>query len=260
GLALLASIASRHELWGFGAGMVVRTASVLILFPSEFRGHAWRSIAVPIRYRLARWQAQLWPMQWKTLLNNFTGLITTRLLTPVILVTQGAVSAGRIGLMLALASTIVAATTAWPLSETALYAALHQAGNNEELLRRFRLTSLRSTALSIFFCVTSDILCNVLRTFSSHMADRLPSPIVIHFILATPPLANIAICFAIFIRARRSDPAVISNLLLGLLSLAGLFAAAKAGATLFACTYLIAATCFPAMYYFYFKRLQTPTS
>ena len=117
GVAFVAAVAARMELWAVTAGALTRILVIVLLF-------VWRfDLPAPAGAvsRFALWRGQLWPMQWKTLVNNLVGVSTTRLLTPLLLVAQGSVAAGQIGLVLALGYLVTTASSVWPLSQTALY-------------------------------------------------------------------------------------------------------------------------------------------
>jgi hypothetical protein len=72
GLAFLCLIALRQELWALPVGRLVRAVVISALFGGKLRGSKVWS-AKSIRRSLLLWRDQLWPMQWKTLLNNLTG-------------------------------------------------------------------------------------------------------------------------------------------------------------------------------------------
>jgi len=255
GLAFLAVIGLRAELWALAAASVVRVGMILFLFAWYFELPKAEATAIDSRFAL--WRDQLWPMQWKNLVNNLMGLLTTRLLTPLLLATQGAAAAGRIGLILALGIVIVATTSAWPLSQTALYAALYHQGRGKELIALFRRTLLASTALAVLFSAGAGVFCEALRAVSPHMATRLPSSQVLWLVLAAPPFGHMAYCFAIVLRSQRRDPVVIPNLLLSFPALVAYWYAARAGLPIFAGIYLLTTICFTALYAFHQLRFLT---
>jgi hypothetical protein len=158
GVAFLLPIAVRAELWALAVLALVRAGAILVLFAGRYDIPGLRGSKDPIRRRLAIWREQLWPMQWKNLVNNLVGVLTTRLLTPLLLATQGATAAGRVGLALTFAGTIIAITSAWPLSQTALYSALYHQGRGRELIAVFYRTWLASLLLAAFLCLGGGVL------------------------------------------------------------------------------------------------------
>jgi len=193
-------------------------------------------------------------MQWKTLVNNLVGVSTTRLLTPLLLVAQGSVAAGQIGLVLALGYLVTTASSVWPLSQTALYSAHYHRGEYREFKDLIRRTFLASFVLSVLLVVGGGVLCELLRAGSTHMAERFPDSLVLWIILATAPLGHVANCFAMAVRAQRQDPVLIPNLLLAVPALIALFLAADRSALAFALAYLASGIMFMSLYGFFFFR------
>jgi hypothetical protein len=255
GLTLLFLIALRYELWALSISVLVKVILIGIWFGGEFRDGTIESKSADFRARTRLWLAQLWPMQWKNLINNTTGLVTTRLLTPVLLATQGASTAGRVGVALTLAIALMGITSAWPVSQTALYTALYHQGRAAELRAVFRSTSLRSTLLSATLCAGAGILCEIMRAFSPHMAVRLPDSVVLWILLAAAPLGHLTVCFAILVRSQRRDPVVVANFLLTIPTLIAYWFAAKNGSLIFAATYLLFALLFTGLYAHYARQL-----
>lgn len=251
GVAFVAAVAAQMELWAVTAGALTRILVIVLLF-------VWRfDLPAPAGAvsRFALWRGQLWPMQWKTLVNNLVGVSTTRLLTPLLLVAQGSVVAGQIGLVLALGYLVTTASSVWPLSQTALYSAHYHRGEYREFKDLIRRTFLASFVLSVLFVMGGGLLCEVLMATSTHMAARLPESRVLWIILAAAPLGHLGNCFAMAVRAQRRDPVVIPNLLLAIPSLAVLSIAADGGALAFSITYLCVAVAFLLLYAYFFRPM-----
>lgn len=250
GIAFVGLIVARHELWALAAGMAVRVVLIGALFLFVFRlPHR----AAP-KSRFALWRAELWPMQWKNLVNMVTGLLTTRLITPLLLATQGAAAAGQMGLVLSLAFLITATASVWPLSQTGLYTSLFHDGRDDDLKRVFGRTFLNVTALALLAFAGGGLLLVLLRDFSPYMAARLPDAPVIWLILAIGPVSNAATCLATVIRSQRKDPGAIPNLLLTLPAMAVLWLAARQSALTFSLTYLCTTAVAMLLYAYLFRR------
>ncbi len=251
GVAFVAAVAAQMELWAVTAGALTRILVIVLLF-------VWRfDLPAPAGAvsRFALWRGQLWPMQWKTLVNNLVGVSTTRLLTPLLLVAQGSVVAGQIGLVLALGYLVTTASSVWPLSQTALYSAHYHRGEYREFKDLIRRTFLASFVLSVLLVMGGGVVCELLKAGSAHMVARLPDSVVLWIILAAAPIGHLSNCFAMAVRAQRQDPAVIPNLLLTIPVLGALFVAARGGAVAFALTYLGMTIIYTLLYAGYFKNL-----
>ncbi len=252
GVALLAAMLTGHELWGFAAGMAVRSVLILTLFCDEFVSHWTRQTQLDLPRSAGLWRTQILPMQWKTAINMFSGLITTRLLTPVLLVTNDAATAGRIGLGLSLTGVISAASAAWPQSETALYVQLFHERSHARLFARFRSTCTRSLVVCVAASVAAGAAVAVMRDLRPDLAIRLPSLGVLVPLLAAAPMTHLTYAFAIAIRSQRNDPVVMSNSIFSVLVLIMFWWAAGQGPNEFCWTYLVGATAGMALYAVYF--------
>jgi O-antigen/teichoic acid export membrane protein len=250
GIVFVGLIVARHELWALAAGAAVRIALIAALFLFVFK---FPHGAKP-RSWFGLWRAELWPMQWKNLVNTISGLLTTRLITPLLLAVQGAVMAGRMGLVLSLAFLIVAVASVWPLSQSGLFTSLFHEGREDDLKRVFGRTFLIATGLALAGFAGVGVLLTLLVEFSPYMAARLPGPAVTWLLLAAAPLSNAAGCLAIVIRSQRRDPGVIPNLILTVLTLAVLWLAAQRGALTFSLTYLCMAAAAMLLYAWLFRQ------
>ncbi|MEN3976040.1 hypothetical protein [Emcibacter sp. SYSU 3D8] len=243
-------IAFQQELWAIAAAVSVRSVllALILFFRFEFP-----ALAGPGSL-FALWREELWPMQWKSLLNSLAVLLTTRLLTPILLAVQGAAAAGQIGLVLVLTYLMAATASVLPLSQTALYASLYYQGRSGELKQAFRRTFTIGTALAVLFFAGAGIACSVIREYSPYMAARLPQIPVIWLVLAITPISYVTNCFAIAIRSQRADPGVIPNLLLTVPSMVIIWFAARHSALAFSVTYLVTTTTVAVMYGYLFWR------
>ncbi len=259
GLGFLAAIAVRQELWAYAAGASLRVAMILLLLRRAFLLPDDPRSAQRLAHRFSLWRTEIWPMQWKNLVNNLSGLLTTRLLTPILLATQGALVAGQVGIAISIALAIVGITSAWPLSQTALYTKLFQGGQGRQLHSIFAATLFRSSLLALAITAGTGATCEDSRSYSTHVRERLPSSLVLWLVLAAALSAHAAYSFAIFLRARRTDPAVLANVLCNIPALACYWFSAQTGATPFAFFFFGTSIFFACLYgYYLFRAVRTP--
>jgi hypothetical protein len=240
------------ELWGFSAACIARVLLILLFFTNEF-GLFWRARHFRL-VELSRWRHELWPMQWRMLSNNATGILMTRLMTPMILTLEGARQAGRIGLILALGTVISSATIAWPLSQSAVFAHLLHENMYDRFRAMFHRTFVTSTALALFLAIIAIAVCTAMKLASAQLSDHLPTLSTMFLIIATIPLAHIAATLAIGLRCQRRDPVVILNVVLAVPSIIAMYFAARASAVAFATCYFGISILFLFLYACFFTR------
>jgi hypothetical protein len=250
GAVFVGIIVAGHELWALAGSALVRVVMIPAIIARFFHLPERGAVASG----LALWRSELWPMQWKNLVNVLSGLLTTRLLTPMLLAAQGAAVAGQVGLMLALAYMLTATASVLPLSQSGLYVRLYHEGRGIDLNAAFRRTFTAGIALAILSFIGAGVFCTLLRGYSEHMATRLPEPVVIWLVLAIAPIGFVTSCLATVMRAQRDDPAVIPNLVLTLPVLVVLGLAAQTDARLFAATNLGTGVVVALLYAVLFRR------
>ncbi len=250
GLVLLAAIAAGQELWALAASVVARIVLTSLFLALSF------DLPKPGREAdtWALWRAELWPMQWKTLVNLLTGLLTTRLLTPLLLAAQGAVVAGQVGLILSLAYLLVATASVLPLSQSGLYARLFHERRGGDLRVAFGRTFALGFGIALISVAGAGLACVLLAHYSPFMAARLPEAAVIWLVLASAPVGYAAACFAIVLRSQRRDPGAIPNLILTGPILALLVMAAGRDAVTFAAVHLATVSMVASLYSVLLRR------
>ncbi len=249
GVLALGLIAGRHELWALPAACAARILLIGLLFPDQLTLLRWP--ARPFGSSWGLWRRELWPMQWQTLLNTVAGLITTRLMTPVLLRTEGPAEAGRIGLVLSLVTVASGATVAWPLSQTSLYAALYDAKDYTGFRRAFGRVLVLSTALAVVATLGSGVVLILLRLWNANLADHLPPAAVMWPILAAIPATHLSGTLAIGLRSQRRDPVVIWNTVLAVPAMILMAVAARHGPEAFAITFICTSCVFLSFYVSY---------
>jgi hypothetical protein len=247
GVGFVMTVALQTELWAPSASMLIRVGAILLAFVIHFD---LPDLAThkSLRAQFALWHEELWPMQWRSLVNVLVGLLTTRLLTPILLAAQGPTIAGRVGLVLSLSMVIVGTTSAWPLSQTAVFSSLFHQGDSRGFATAARRALVVTMTLTASFIVGAGSLCEVLRIFSAHMADRLPQSATIWLILIAALFGSVSYCCAILLRAQRRDPVVVPNIMLSLPTLVAFWLTALASPLIFAATYSAAAFAFALLY------------
>jgi hypothetical protein len=255
GAVFVVLIAFRQELWALAASALARTITIAAFIGIKFEVREL-ALATTMEQRLVLWREQIWPMQWKTSINNFVGLITTRLLTPILLANQGAAVAGRMGLVLTLGAVIMAITSAWPLSQASLYTSLYYVGRGAELLLVFKRTLLYSLLLALGFTLGAGVLCEVLINYSLHVSARLPPISALWLILGVSPVGHITYSLGTLLRSQRRDPVVLPNLCLSIPTVAAYWYAAHLGPMVFSIVYMLFAVCYMMLYGVYFLRFM----
>lgn len=212
------------------------------------------------------WRKDIFPFQWRIAISWVSGYFIFQLLTPMIFKHQGAVEAGRFGMVLAVFNAIQSTGMSWVYSRSPRLAAAISRGEKSELhsifLRALK-PALGITTLACFFMVA---LVWALNDLGFHWAQRFSSVQVVISIALVTLVNAIIFAFAVFMRAFKEEPMMLPSLTLGVLTLVIAYFASRYSVELTASLYL-AATFFIALpwsfkifrrYWYYMPEKNSP--
>ncbi len=166
----------------------------------------WLRQRMPETEERIDWRRDIFPLQWRIAISWISGYFIFQLFTPLIFVNQGAVEAGRFGLVLAIFNAIQSIGMSWVYSRSPQMAAAISRGDGEALRNIFLLAVKPSVLFTASVSVFVILGVWMLEHMDLDIAKRLSSlPAIVCIALVT--IANALIfSFAVFMRAHKEEP------------------------------------------------------
>lgn len=160
--------------------------------------------AAPYTWR--RWRTEVWPFQWRIGVSGLSGYFIFRAFPIIVLLEQGPIPAGKIGLSIAMMNLLLAVTSAWPVSQAARFGMLVASRRFAELLSAVNRLLPRSTLLSATLGGTAALVIWYASESGWPIAARLASPGATTVVLVTASIHHLVMCMAVPLRAERMEP------------------------------------------------------
>jgi hypothetical protein len=188
---------------------------------------------------ITHWRREVWSFQWRIGLSVLSGFLIYQLFSPVLLATQGPTVAGRFGMSLAVTNGLLNATTGWLNSQAPHFGHLVAARKYEILDKDFGRTFLRSTLFAVTGAIV--LICGVMlgESLAPRLATRVLPLLPFTLLTAAAVINHVVFAFAVYLRAHRREPLLLSSVLGAVVWTVALIWAASAGSpTLVASVYL----------------------
>jgi hypothetical protein len=192
-----------------------------------------------LHHAIAHWRSEVWPFQWRIGLSVLAGFLIFQLFAPILLATQGAESAGRFGMTVALTNGLLSVTTAWLNSQAPHFGVLVAAKDYAILDRDFGRTLRRSSVLAGIGA--AGLVCCLLLglSFAPRLAGRVLPPLPFTLLAVSAVINHLIFAFAVYLRAHRREPLLLPSVLGAVVWTAALVWSAGSGSdTLVAGVYL----------------------
>lgn len=157
-------------------------------------------------YTWQRWQTEVWPFQWRIGISSLSGYFIFRAFPIVVLLEQGPIPAGQIGLSFAMMNLLLAVTSAWPVSQAARFGMLVAGRRFAELLSALDRLLPRSTTLSATLGGAAALAVWYAGQCGWPVAARLAGPEATTVVLLTASIHHLVMCMAVPLRAERTEP------------------------------------------------------
>lgn len=169
------------------------------------------------------WRRDVLPLQWRIALSWASGYLLFQAITPIAFARLGPVSAGQVGLALAIFNGVQSVGMSWMYTQTPKFAEFVVLNKRESMNGLFRSALLRSATV-VGAGVASILVGQVLlEAWGISIAQRLPS-FVPMFCLGVACLANTFIfSMALYMRSHKEEPMLVSSVVGGVLTLVGVF-------------------------------------
>ena len=235
GATLVLALLAGAGLWSLSMYWVIRAALPAIYLRSVVTVvNPQHACAVPhaldeTGVQAIDWRAEVWPFQWRVGLSGLSGFLVFQALTPLVLLAQGPEVAGRFGMSLAIMNMMLAVSSVWPLSQVSVFVSLLATGKTMAARVAFRRMFAASGA---FACVLGVGLYGFLSlVIDRHwpLSDRMLDAASIAMLLAAAMVHHAGQCFAVVLRAQQSEPLLVANVVVGVLTVCATWICASYG-------------------------------
>lgn len=165
---------------------------------------------------------EIFPFQWKIALSWISGFFTFQLFNPVLFASEGAVSAGKMGMTISAASAIQGVLLSWINTKVPLLSGLIEQKQYKDLDEVFRANLKRMIWLGVFLYVLFFVMIYYLQKSDGHFyefgqrfLDIIPLIIMSVAIGLQVPVT----AWATYLRCFLKEPFLINSVTLGALSL-----------------------------------------
>jgi hypothetical protein len=226
GLTLLVALLLGLGLWSPAAGAAVRATAGLALTRLVDRSEAGSKPVVGSSFD---WYRRVWPFQWRIGLSAISGFLIFQAVNPIVLVTQGAELAGKVGVVVAIMNMLVSITSVWPLSQATHLGHLLETRQLQRAQRLFRSVLVRSTALSAFAATITWVLIYLARLLQLPLSERIASNGTVASFLVAAVAHHTMQCFAVTLRAEGREPLLAASVVGGVVNLLAVWLTARFG-------------------------------
>jgi hypothetical protein len=169
------------------------------------------------------WRTDIFPFQWRISISWMGQYLMFQLFNPFIFMRQGAVEAGRIGMVMAIFTAVLNVGMSWVTAKSPTFGNLIALGERGKLNQLFKQVTRRSMSFTAAMCLLVCLSIWVLGLFFPAAALRVASPAVAVAVAIATLGNNFVFAAGTYMRAHKEDPLVTSTLVAGALILAGLY-------------------------------------
>jgi hypothetical protein len=161
------------------------------------------------------WRTDIFPFQWRIALSWASGYLIFQLFNPIIFKYHGAAAAGKVGLALAIFSSLTTLAMSWVNAKSPLFANYIGAGRHAEACSLFKhqfgISLIANSAMTLAILVGY----MVLRTLGIALIDRMPDFAVLAWIAVAATSNQIVFSMAVFMRAHGTEPLLLPSIVTG---------------------------------------------
>jgi hypothetical protein len=165
------------------------------------------------------WRADIFPFQWRIAVSWISGYFIFQLFTPLAFARFGAVEAGRLGITIAVFTSLLTVGMSWVNAKLPAFAAYVSKNERANLNALFNSVVKRSMAFTLAASLTIIVIMLVLTSLDVPAVHRFASlPVVV--CLAVVNLVNCFIFAAAgYMRAHKEEPMMLPSVVVGVLTL-----------------------------------------
>ncbi len=151
------------------------------------------------------WRIEIWPMQWRLVLQSLVGYLGFGLFIPVIFYFRGEVEGGRMALSWMVVSTLGAVALAWLQPRIPTFGALIARRDFAGLDHLFKRVFLTSFGLLFLASVAAWVGVWLLNYWQHPKAIKLIAPLPLALFLAANLLMHVSQCLSAYLRAHKRE-------------------------------------------------------
>jgi hypothetical protein len=163
------------------------------------------------------WRREIFPLQWRMGLSWMSGYLIFHLFTPLVFAAHGAVEAGRLGMALAVFSSISTVGMSWVNAKTPDFTRYIARSERTELNALFARLLWRSTLLIAVLSLLVVAVVSWAGYVGWGWVHRLAEPRVLWMLAGATVLNGVIFAMALYMRAHREEPMLWQSLGTGVL-------------------------------------------
>lgn len=168
------------------------------------------------------WGDEIWPMQWKIAVSWMSGYLLYQLFNPVLFYYHGPVVAGQMGMSLNIANALFAGSMTWISTKSPEFGKLIALNDWKRLDKVFYGAAIKSLSVSVVGAVIGLALIAWLKA-NFVIGNRFLSVGQIALLLAATIGLVLVNCFAVYMRAHKTEPLMKITVLIALVQAVALW-------------------------------------
>ncbi len=190
-----------------------------------------------------QWKKDILPMQWRIALSWASGYFIFQALIPIVFAKLGPVTAGQIGLGLAVFNGVQSVGMSWMYTKSARYAELVVSGERVILNETFLSALKRSVSMVALGVMSVWVAFAVMDVWGLNILYRLPNLDVLVCLGLVTLINSVIFSVALYLRSHKEEPMLLASIVGGVLTLAGVYVGANYSAFAVAFIYMLATLC-----------------
>ncbi len=200
-----------------------------------------------VKEKKISWRREIFPFQWRMALSWLSGYLIFQLFNPLIFANQGAIEAGKVGLSLAIFSTILSLSISWVNAKVPTLAKFISAENKREVNNLFSNLLIKSTVANIFCSISFIIVVCILKYYNFLLVERLVDVDILIMMSIITVVNHVVYCCATYMRAHKEEPMLFNSIITGGLVSFSIYFLSKVSVFVTILSYLLILSliCFP---------------
>ncbi len=159
------------------------------------------------------WRTEIWPFQWRMAISTISGFFLFQMFTPILIKTEGPVSAGKMGMSLNIFQGLSAVAISWITSKTPDYGILIATNRRNELDKMFFRGLVQSTAILLLAVLAFITVVMLGRGRFEAYTDRVLGVEQLMWLGIATMANHVVYAEALYLRSHKQEPLMIVSFL-----------------------------------------------